>query len=168
MLLYNLMMKNFKDQEFGEGKKKVTVKNIAIWHKDKKLVIALDLLGSVNGTVYLTGFPQYNETTKEVYFDKLDYVLDTRNKLLKSANWLASSFFLIKVRDACRYSIVDNLEEAKQEIKKYTQNYSPMQGVYVNGEIGDIEFKKIQLTNKAILAFLNINGKIDVAIDGLK
>jgi len=164
----NLMMKNFKDQVFGEGKKKVTVKSIAIWQKNSKLVIALDLLGSVNGTIFLTGFPQYNETTKELYFDELDYVLDTKSKLLKSANWLASSFVLKKIREACRYSIATNLDEAKQEMQKYTQNYSPMQGVYVNGEIGDIEFKKIQLTNKAILAFLNINGKIDVAIDGLK
>lgn len=77
-------------------------------------------------------------------------------------------FCVEKIREACRYSIATNLDEAKQEMQKYTQNYSPMQGVYVNGEIGDIEFKKIQLTNKAILAFLNINGKIDVAIDGLK
>jgi hypothetical protein len=42
-----------------------------------------------------------------------------------------------------------------------------MQGVVINGEVGDIEFKKIQLTNKAIVAFLTINGKLNVAIDGL-
>jgi hypothetical protein len=36
-------------------------------------VIALDLLGTVN--IYLTGFPQYDDKTKEIYFDELDYVL---------------------------------------------------------------------------------------------
>ncbi|MGE0560553.1 MAG: DUF4403 family protein [Flavobacteriales bacterium] len=164
----NLMMKNFKDQEFGDGKKKVTVKNVSIWHKNQKMVIALDLTGTINGTIYLSGFPQYNETTKELYFDELDYILDTKNKLLKSANWLASSYVLKKIRETCRYSIATNLEEAKQEIQKYTSNYSPMQGVYINGEIGSVDFKKIQLTNKAIVAFLTIDGKIDVAIDGLK
>ena len=50
----------------------------------------------------------------------------------------------------------------------YTKNYSPMPGVFINGTIDDIAFKKIQLTNKAIIAFLNINGKVNVTIDGLK
>jgi hypothetical protein len=30
---------------------------------------------AVNGTIYLAGFPQYNDKTKEVYFDQLDYAL---------------------------------------------------------------------------------------------
>ncbi len=163
-----VMTKNFQGQEFGEGKKKVTIKNLEIWHKDGKLVIALDLSGSVNGTVYLSGFPQYNETTKEIYFDQLDYVLDTKNKLIRSANWLASGLVLKKIRETCRYSISSNLEEGKQTMLNYTKNYSPVPGVFINGEIGDLTFQKIQLTNKAIIAFLNINGKINVTIDGLK
>jgi hypothetical protein len=162
-----IMLKNFQGQEFGEGKKKVTVKNLDLWHKDGKMVIALDLLGSVNGTIYLTGYPQYNETTKEIYFDRLNYVLDTKNRLVKSASWLLSGIFLLKIQESCRYSIQANLEEGKNELLKYTQNYSPMQGVVINGEVSDIEFKKIQLTNKAIVAFLTINGKLNVAIDGL-
>ncbi len=163
-----IMVKNFQGKEFGEGKKKVVVQNIAIWYKDGKMVIALDLLGSVNGTIYLTGFPQYNETTKEIYFEQLDYVLDTKAKLLSSANWLASGYILKKFQETCRYSINQSLEEGKQIMRNYTQNYSPMPGVFINGDIGDIEFKKIQLTNKAIIAFLNINGKINITIDGLK
>jgi len=50
----------------------------------------------------------------------------------------------------------------------YTKNYSPMPGVFINGNINDIAFKKIQLTNKAIVAFLTISGKLSVSIDGLK
>jgi hypothetical protein len=42
--------------------------------KNNKIVIALDL-GTVNGKIYLTGFPQYDDKTKEIYFDELDYVL---------------------------------------------------------------------------------------------
>ena len=163
-----IMVKNFQGKEFGEGKKKVAVQNVAIWHKEGKMVIALDLSGSLNGTIYLTGFPQYNAITKEIYFEQLDYVIDTKAKLLKSANWLASGYILKKFQETCRYSISPSLEEGKQKMLDYTKNYSPMPGVFINGEIGDIEFKKIQLTNKAIIAFLNINGKVNVSIDGLK
>lgn len=163
-----IILQNFQGKEFGEGKKKVTVKNVELWHKEGKMVIALDLLGTINGTIYLTGLPQYNETTKEIYFDQLQYVLDTKNKLVKSANWLLSGVVLKKIQESCRYSIQPNLDEGKQQMLGYTKNYSPMPGVFINGDIGEISFKKIQLTNKAIIAFLTINGKLAVSIDGLK
>ncbi|WP_298155913.1 DUF4403 family protein [Flavobacterium sp.] len=163
-----IMTKNFQGQEFGSGNKKVTVQNVALWHKDGKMVIALDLLGSVTGTIYLAGFPQYNDTSKEIFFDQLDYAIDTKSKLVRAANWLASGYILKKIQETCRYSIKPNLEEGKQNMLKYMKNYSPMPGVFINGTMNDIQFKKMQLTNKAIIAFLSIDGKVDVKVDGLK
>ena len=163
-----IITKNFAGQEYGNGSKKVTVQNVSIWHKNGKMVIALDMLGSINGTVYLAGYPQFNETTKEIYFDQLDYVLDTKSKLLKTANWLAQGMVLRKIQESCRYSIQPNLEEGKQNMMKYLKNYSPMPGVFVNGTISNIQFQKIQLTNKAIIAFIKVNGAVDVAVDGIK
>ena len=163
-----LMTKNFAGQEFGSGSKKVKVQKVDIWHKNEKMVIALDVLGSVNGTIYLTGFPKYNSQTKELYFDKLDYALDTKNKLIRTANWLAQGLILKKIQESCRYSIIPNLDESKKSMLKYLQNYSPMPGVFVNGKIENIEFQKVQLTNKAIIASVKINGTVNVSVDGLK
>jgi hypothetical protein len=163
-----LLTKNFSGQEFSSGSKKITVQNVSLWQKNGKMVIALDLLGSINGTIYLTGFPLYNETTKEIYFDKLDYVLDTKSKLLKAANWLAQGVILNKIQSNCKYSIKANLEEGKLSMMKYLKNYSPTPGVFVNGTIGDIMFQKIQLTNSSIVAFIKINGTVNVSVNGLK
>ena len=163
-----LMTRNFVGQEFGSGSKKVTVQNVEIWQKEGKMIIALDLLGSLNGKIYLAGFPQYNEQTKEIYFDKLEYALDTKSRLIRTANWLAQGYVLNKIKDACRYSIKTNLEEGKQNMLQYLKSYSPMPGVFVNGTIDDIQFQKIQLTNKAIVAFVKVNGAVNVAVDGLK
>jgi hypothetical protein len=163
-----IMTKNFAGQEFGSGSKKIKVQNVAIWHKDGKMIIALDVLGSVNGTIYLNGFPQYNDTTKEIYFDQLDYVIDTKSTLIKTANWLAQGYILRKIQESCRYSIVANLEEGKSNMQKYLKNYSPMPGVIINGALKDIQFQKIQLTNKAIIAFIKVNGDISITVDGFK
>ncbi len=163
-----IMTKNFSGQEFISGSKKVTVKKVDIWHKDNNLVIALDLQGSVNGTIYLSGMPQYDAVNKEIYFYKLDYVLDTKNKLLRTANWLAKGLILKRIQEYCKYSIQTNLDEGKQTMLGYLNNYSPVPGVFVNGTMKDIEFEKIQLTNTAILAFLKVKGNISVTVDGLK
>jgi hypothetical protein len=163
-----IMTKNFSGLVFGSGTKKVSVQNVNIWHKNDKMVIALDLLGSVNGTIYLSGLPQYNEKTKEIYFDKLDYVLDTKDKLIRTANWLAQGIILRKIEASCRYSIQPNLDEGKKSMMTYLNNYAPMPGVFVNGKMDDIQFQKIQLTNQAIIAFINVKGSVKVTIDGLK
>jgi len=116
----------------------------------------------------LAGVPQYNETTKEIYFDQLDYVLDTKSKLMKTANWLAQGIILKKIQENCRYSIQSNLEDGKKNMMNYLKNYSPLPGIVINGKIDAVDFQKIQLTNKAIIAFIKVNGNVKVAVDGLK
>jgi hypothetical protein len=163
-----IMTKNFYGQEFGSGTKKVKVQNVAIWHKNGKMIIALDLLGAVNGTIYLAGLPQYNDKTKEIFFDQLDYALDTKNKLMRTANWLAQGLVLRKIQQSCRYSIKPNLDQGKQSMMNYLKNYSPMPGVFINGKMEDIQFQKTELTNQAILAFIKVKGTVNVSVDGLK
>jgi hypothetical protein len=163
-----IIKKNFTGEEFVSGSRKIKIQDVTIWHKSGKMVIALDLAGSVNGTIYLAGFPKYNDDKKEIYFDHLDYVLDTKNKLMRSANWLAQGLILRKIQENCRYSIKSNLEEGKKTMLTYMNNYSPMTGVFVNGKMEDIQFKEIQLTKNAIIAFVKVNGEINVTVDGLK
>ena len=163
-----IMTKNFSGQEFGSRSKKVKVQKVAIWHKNGKMIIALDLLGSLNGTIYLSGLPKYNEQTKEIYFDQLNYVLDTKSKLMRTANWLAEGIVLKKMEQSCRYSLKPNLEEGQKSMMTYLKNYSPMQGVFINGKMDEIQFQKIQLTNQAIIAFIKVKGVVNVSVNGLK
>jgi len=163
-----VVTKNFYGQEFGDGKRKVTVQKVEMWHKKGKIIIALDLLGSINGTIYLSGLPKYNSETFEIYFEDLEYVLDTKNALLKTANWLAKGIILKKIQESCIYSIKPNLDEGKQNILNYMTNYSPIKGVYVNGNIDEFKFESIKLTNKAILAIISTSGQVNVTINGLE
>ena len=163
-----VLTKNFAGQEFGSGSKKVIVKNVEIWHKDKKLIIALTMAGTINGQIYLSGYPQFNAQTNEIFFDQLDYVLDTKSQLARTANWLASGYILEKIRENCRYSIAGNLEDARTTMKGFMNGYKPMPGVVVNGELKNFSFERLQLTNSAIIAFLQVQGRLDISIDGLE
>lgn len=163
-----IITKNFEGQEFASGSRKIKVMNVALWQKSGKIVIALDLSGSLTGTIYLTGLPKYNEAKKEIYFDNLDYAIDTKSSLIRTASWLASGTILKKMEESCRYSLQTNLEEGKKTMATYLSNFSPMPGVFVNGKMGDITFNEVQLTNKAILAFLTVSGKVAIKVDGLE
>ncbi|MFT5754055.1 MAG: hypothetical protein ACI924_001282 [Flavobacterium sp.] len=163
-----IITKNFKGQEFSSGSRKVIVQNVEIWQKDKKIIIALDLSGSLNGTIYLSGYPSYNDLSKEIYFDELNYVLNTKSVLLKSANWLLQGSILNKIKESCRYSIQENLNDGKKNMEPYLNNYSPMKGVYINGSLDDFNFEKVEITDKAIIAFITTSGKMSIRIDGME
>lgn len=163
-----IITKNFQGKEFASGSRKIVVQKVDLWSKDGKMIIALDMTGSINGTIYLSGIPNYNSVTKEIYFDQMDYVLNTKGILTKTANWLLQGTILKKIQENCRYSIKDNLAEGKKNMLPYLSNYSPMKGVFVNGTMDDFEFEKVELTNDAIIAFINATGKMNVKIDGME
>ena len=163
-----IITKNFQGKEFASGKRKIVVQKVELWAKDGRMIIALDMTGSLNGTIYLSGIPNYNTITKEIYFEQMDYVLNTKGILTKTANWLLQGVILKKIQENCRYSIKENLEEGKKRLAPYLNNYSPMKGVFVNGILNDFEFEKVELTNDAIIAFITTTGKMNVKIDGME
>ncbi|WP_372745832.1 DUF4403 family protein [Lutibacter sp.] len=163
-----IITKNFQGQEFGSGSKKVTIQKVDLWHKDGKVVIALTMQGSLNGTVYLSGIPKYNKEEELIYFDDLNYVLDTKSKLMKTANWLAQGLILKKIQAYTSYSIKPEMETAKTQMEQYLKNYSPAKGIVINGKVDPIIIKNIQLTNQAMVVTLNATGKVALKIDGLQ
>lgn len=162
-----IITKNFQGKEFASGSRKITVQKVDLWAKDSKMIIALNMSGTIDGTIYLTGIPNYNPITKEIYFDQMDYVLNTKGLLTRTANWLLQGTILKKIQENCRYSIKENLEEGKKNLLPYLSNYSPLKGVFINGNLNDFEFEKVEITNNAIIAFINASGKMNVKIDGM-
>jgi hypothetical protein len=162
-----IITNNFQGKEFASGGRKIIVQKVDLWAKDRKMIISLGITGSLNGTIYLSGIPNYNSITKEIYFDQMDYVLNTKGILTKTANWLLQGIILRKIQENCRYSIKENLEEGKKNLLPYLNNYSPMKGVFINGTMNDFEFQKVELTNNAIIAFISTSGKMNVKINGM-
>lgn len=163
-----IITNNFQGKEFASGKRKIVIQKVDLWAKEGRMIIALEMTGSLNGTIYLSGIPNYNTTTKEIYFDQMDYVLNTKGLLTKTANWLLQGVILKKIQENCKYSIKENLEEGKKNLLPYLSNYSPMKGVFVNGTLNDFEFEKVELTNNAIVAFITTSGKMNVKIEGME
>ena len=49
----------------------------------------------------------------------------------------------------------------------YLNNYSPMKGVFINGKLNDFIFEKMDLNEKAIIAFIATSGTLSVKIEGM-
>lgn len=163
-----LMQTNFNGKRFESGKRSVTVEKIDIWGKDGKMIIQLGMTGSVNGNFYLSGVPKYDATKKEMYLDELDFVLDSKNKLLKLGDWLAHGTIVNKIKENCKYSIADQLALGEKNVKTYLNGYEPVKGVKLTGTLSSLTPQKIVLTSNAIITTIDAKGKVAIVVDGMQ
>ena len=119
---------------------------------------------SLGDTVWLTD----EDVLREIYFEEMNYVLNTKGLLTKTANWLLQGVILNKIKESCKYSIQPNLEEGKKNMLPYLTNYSPMKGVFVNGKLNDFVFEKMELSENGIVAFITSSGSMKITIDGME
>ncbi len=162
-----LVSKQFVNQKFGSGGYEVTVTSVDLYGNGDHLIVKAGLVGSVNGTVYLRGKPYYDPATQTVSLQNLEYDLDTRNKLLKTANWLLKGTFLRRLAEAFKVPVGPQLAEAKENLQEKLNNNQIVKGIYLNGQIDELVPSSVVITPDAIFAVVLAKGKVDVKIAGL-
>ncbi len=155
-----LFTKSLKGMPLYEGKKKVFLDSIQLWHSNSKLLIGVQTSGAVTGWVYLRGMPKYNETTEELYLADLEYHVNTKNVLVKSLNWMLSGKLLKMIQDNARYSLKTDLVDLKKELTSQLNGYRPIESMLVKFKLQNFDFKQIHLTNKAIVSIFDIRALI--------
>ena len=161
------MQQNFAGQTFSSGKRAVTINHIDLWGKEGKLIVALNMTGTVNGTFYLSGIPKYDAATKEVYLEGVDFVLDSKNKLLKTGDWLVHGLIAKKIQESCRFSIAEYLTNGQKTAATYLNGYQPVKGIHVSGALTTMQPGQLILTPQAIVSMLEAKGKLAIKVDGL-
>ncbi|MFN4147507.1 MAG: DUF4403 family protein [Runella sp.] len=156
-----------KTFEFKDGKYKIEVTSIQIYGQNDKLVIKTGLKGDVNGVIYLKGIPYYDAKTRMVSLRQIDYDLDTKSLLIKTANWLLQGRFIKQIEQNFTFSMGEQLEETQKEIRQQLVMKRVAKGVEVGGRLETFEPDQIYLTPEALVALVVAKGYLEVKIDGL-
>jgi hypothetical protein len=153
---------------YVDGKKKITLTHFDMWGANDKVVVEIGIKGSVNGMVYLQGIPIYDTVSRSIKMTAVDFHLDTKNKLLKSANWLAHGKFCKVMEKNMAFPMGEQLDLAKKETESYFKNYEVSKGIFINGGLTKLETSRIYLIQDALIAVMKIEGKLAVKVDGME
>jgi hypothetical protein len=153
--------------KFQNGKYSITVKNLELYGNEDRLIIATDLEGSLTGKVYFAGVPFYNPVTKSVEIKNLDYEIDTKNKLLKAASWLAHGKFTRMLAENFKFPVGEQIEQAKKLVQDNLKDYKLSKGIFLNGTLQKLEPRQVYITPKSIIATIEATGKATIRIEGL-
>lgn len=165
--IYEIARKELLGKSFSSGRKKAIVKDFKIYSSGDNFVVEISLDGSIKGDVFLKGKPVYNDETKAVEIKELEFDLDTKNKLIKSADWLMHDGFLKLIEPKLKFSVTEKLEEAKKLAQDNLRENHSIKGIVMRGNLEEIAIDRIYITPDAIKVIILFKGKLAVSVDGL-
>lgn len=165
-----LATKQFSGEKFSflGGKYHVEVTSIEMYGQNDRLVIKAGLKGSISGDIYLKGIPYYDPATQQLSLKGLDYDLDTRNSIVRTAGWLLQGQFSRMMEKRMVFPVGGQIADAKNAVQKTLANYKVTEGVVVKGILSDIVPDKVYLTPKHLYSVVFATGKVNLKVDGLK
>ena len=94
----------------------VQVDGVQLYGSGDRLILALRVSGGVNGTLYTTGTPVFDESRGVLKFVDLDFTVDTRNVLVRSANWMFHQNILSSLRSEAVIDLSGQLQTLRSRL----------------------------------------------------
>ncbi|QMU30745.1 DUF4403 family protein [Adhaeribacter radiodurans] len=159
---------------FENGKQQITINNAEISGSGDKLVVMLDVNGKAKtglftkkivGKVFLKGIPYYDAATASIRIRDVDYDLQTKDQLLKTASWLAKGRFIRNIQDQINFPVKTQLEQARTLLQNsLDQSARVNDAILLKGNIRSFTPDNIYLTPTSIKAVVNAEGNLTVQI----
>ena len=92
----------------------------------------------------------------------MEFRLDTKNFLLKTAKWLFTDLIINKLEGNLQYSIDKDLQEIKKQIQEQFTNYEIQPGINVSGKVEDLEVIQVGMGVENIQAVVELKGDVQV------
>ncbi|MDP4186029.1 MAG: DUF4403 family protein, partial [Bacteroidota bacterium] len=160
--LNNMAKKLLIERTFSSDEKSITIEDLNIFDNNGKIIVDATVSGSMKGELRLTGDPYYDPSDSTLKIKNLDFDLQTRNAIAKSANWLMHHKLAEKIQDKLNLTIAKKVEEAKQMICKMLVNKYLGHNVHLTGKLDNLYVNEIFLAKESIKANLLFKGGINL------
>ncbi len=154
-------------QVFTSGKKQVKVEDIQLWGNNDKVVVNSRLSGSFNGNIYFIGRPEYNAQKNQIEVADLDYQVDTRSFLFRTAAWLFQGTIKNQMKNAMTFPLDEDIRALRTTLQESLTSYQIQPGIMLNGTVDSLTVENTHVTPTGIRVNLYSKGKVNVEVKGL-
>lgn len=155
------------DMDKGPVKKTFIIKECKLFGDgNEKLIIRIDFSGSAEGVAYFTGKPVYDPLTHIIEIKDLDFDIKTKDKLLKTAQWLFNKKIVNEISQYARFDLSSFIDSAKLNINMQL-NREWVKGIRSYGYINDINLLGIYPLNHYLVIRSNCSGALFMKADNI-
>ena len=147
------------------SKRKITITDVSVYGNENKMIIATDVTGSINGKLYFSGLPMYRISDSSIILKDMQFSIQTKNVLLKTASWLANSGIEKIIGKKMSYPIGTELRETYDLLVESLKKYDLGEGFIMTGSLTGIEVQQPVLAPAGIIAPVSIKGKLAIRME---
>lgn len=133
---------------------------------NEKLIIKIEFAGPDNGTMYLTGKPYFNRERNQIEIRDLDYDIQTKDLLIRTAKWLFNRRIINTLN---HYSAFDITAYTDSLITKANTQFNRQwqKSISTSGAVNTLQITGIYPFMENLILRCNISGELAVRVDGL-
>lgn len=112
------------NRKYQFDKNWIRITDASVYGAGSQVVIQLSVDEALRGTLYLVGTPRYDVNRDVLMVDQLDYSIETRNILVKVADWIFHQRWQDSLAQQAHWSLAQPLGRAREDVaaalnKKY-------------------------------------------------
>lgn len=141
----------------------VFITSARLYGSGANLILAMGVKGSVKGTLYAGGKPVIDSSTHVLRFDGFDFTMDTRNILVRTANWLLRDNILETIEPQTRVDLSGQMASMRRALDKALHR-EVLPGAWLNGAVSKLEPKGIYPIEGGVEAQVVADGTIELLL----
>lgn len=150
-----------RDFSMGKGlfKKTVRIDSIKLQGGGQKLFIKVYVSKAAKGVFYMEGVPTWDGGQMKLYFDQLDYHIETRQWLLKQASYLMDGTIAQKLKENTTFEFGQRMDTLTRQLAAQ-MNRSLYPGVSSRGYLNKFALEKIEAGSDGLFIQGSAEGKL--------
>jgi hypothetical protein len=129
--------------------------------QNKKLVFRMKFSGDKKGTLYVNGIPKYDAALQTIELTDIEFDVETRNLLLRSAKWLFNDRILEEITRSSRQDLRPQLDRLRSTLNKSLK--MEMNGFRLSGNVHQLKVDGVYPELTDLVVRLSAKGKLLVS-----
>lgn len=122
------------------------------------------ILHSAHGTLHMLGTPTYDPTTRIVSCENVEYALDTRNVLLRTASYAMHDDFLAGVQDALTFEAGESIDSAIASANAGAAEIEISEMLTLAVSVDRVDIGSILISDTAMVIIGEAHGTVDADV----
>ncbi|MDD2580414.1 MAG: DUF4403 family protein [Desulfuromonadaceae bacterium] len=150
------------NRRFDSDGKSIVIKDFDLYGNGDKLVVKLQTEGSLDGVFYLTAKPSFNPQTGLFSVEDVDFDMQTRSVLLKSADWFLHGSIRGMIQEKLNMDLTEQLEKSRSMAGKALARVQLVDHVFLRGDIKKLKFSDMIVQKDEISIQVYTEGESNV------
>lgn len=150
------------NKELGSDGKSIILKSLDINSNGDKLAVKVEAEGTYNGIFYLTCKPAFNPQTNVFSVEEVDFDINTRSFLLKSAAWLLHGRLRSIIHENINMDLTQRMKQLQAMAQKAMEQVKLTDNLLLKGQVKEIRLHEVAVQKDKISIQVYAEGETTV------